>query len=183
MSDDRPDTTRVCTQQDVLHARAQALARESEQAQIVEPRLEVVEFLLAYENYAIETAYIREVCPVHDLTPVPCTPSVVCGIINLRGQILAVLDIKQLFDLPEKGLIDRHHVIVLHAEQKEVGILVDAIRGVRVVRQSELQSSLPTLTGRCAEYLRGVTSERLIVLDALRVLSDQRLVVNEEVTP
>lgn len=183
MNNDRLEPPQGRTPQEILHARAAALACEDAQAQIVEPGLEVVEFLLAYESYAVETAYVREVCPLHDLTPVPCTPALVCGIVNLRGQILAVLDLKQLFQLPEQGLIDRHHVIVLHTEQREVGILVDAIRGVRVVRQSELQPSPPTLTGLRGEYLRGVTCERLGLLDAVRLLSDERLVVCEEVAP
>jgi purine-binding chemotaxis protein CheW len=176
----RPDW-KDATTREVLRARAKRLAQEVETTP-VDRGLEVLEFALAYESYAFETAYVREVCPLNDLTPVPCTPPHFCGIINLRGQILAVLDIKRLFGLPENRLVDHHHVIVLHQGQEDVGILADAVYGVRAVPLRDIQRALPTLTGIHAEYLRGVTSQRLVILDAARLMADQKLIVYEEVT-
>ena len=82
----------------ILKARAKALALEPEREKRKGEYLEVVEFLLAYETYAIETAYVREVYPLKELTVLPCTPPFVLGIINVRGQILSVIDIKKFFD-------------------------------------------------------------------------------------
>lgn len=167
--------------QRILKARAQALAREPVQAEAANERLEVVEFLLAYEHYAVESRYVREVYPLENLTPLPCTPAFVLGMINLRGEILSVIDIKKFFDLPEKGLTDLNKVIVLRSENMLFGILADAITGVRRVPIADLQSSLPTLTGIREVYLRGITPDRTVILDAEKLLSDANIIVQEQV--
>ena len=63
----------------------------------------------------------------------------------------------------------------------ELGILADEIIGVRFIAPQEIQASLPTLTGVRADYLRGVTSDRTVVLDAVRLLADEKLIVRDEV--
>jgi len=105
----------------------------------------------------------------------------VLGIVNLRGEILSVVDIKKFFELPEKGLTDLNKVIVLQSASMLFGILADAILGVRSIARTEIQSSLPTLTGIREDYLTGVTNERVAILDAAKLLSDRKLVVQEEV--
>jgi len=168
------------SKKEILKERAQALAREPKREE-VEERIEVVEFLLAYERYAIESRYVREVYPVKEIAPVPCTPPFVLGIINVRGQILSVIDIKKFFDLPERGLTDLNKVIILRDEEMEFGILADAILGVHSIPTYEIQPSLPTLTGIREDYLKGVTGERAVILDAKKLLSDKKIVVHEEV--
>ena len=166
---------------EILKVRARALAREPQPEQEAADAIEVIEFVLAQERYAVESAYVREIYPLHELTPLPCTPPFVLGIVNVRGQILSVIDIKKFFDLPEKGLTDLNKVIVLRSESMEFGILADLIVGTRVVPVRELQASLPTLTGIREEYLRAVTADRAVVLDAGKLLSDPKIVVHEQV--
>lgn len=167
--------------QRILKARAAALAREPEKTGADEERIEIVEFLLADERYAIESAYIGEVYPLKDLTPLPCTPAFVMGVINMRGKILSVIDLRTFFDLPNRGLSDLNKVIVLHDGAMEFGVLADAIIAARWIPRSDLLPSLPTLTEIRAEYLMGVTEERLVVLDGGKILSDRGIVVHEEV--
>lgn len=164
----------------ILKARAQALARAPVSTELSE-RLEVVQFLLAHETYAIESRYVREVYPLENLTPLPCTPAFVLGIVNVRGEILTVIDIKRFFDLPEKGLTDLNKVIVLQSGDMVFGILADAINGVRDIPLVGIQPSLPTLTGIREEYLRGVTAEHVVILDAEKLLADEKIVVQEQV--
>lgn len=166
---------------EVLKARARALAREAEARQEAADAIEVIEFVVAQETYAVESAYVREIYPLNELTPLPCTPPFVLGIVNVRGQILSVIDIKKFFDLPEKGLTDLNKVIVLRCEAMEFGVLADLIAGTRAVPVRELQPSLPTLTGIREEYLRGVTADRTVILDAGKLLSDPKIVVHEQV--
>lgn len=170
----RPDA------QSILKIRAQALAQAPEQVTETEC-IEIVSFLLAYETYGIETAYVREVYPLKDLTPLPCTPPFVAGIVNVRGQVLSVIDIKKFFDLPEKGLTDLNKVIILFDGVMEFGILADAVLDMRSIPQQQIQPSLPTLTGIREQYLLGITVERLIILDAYSLLTNRSLVVHEEV--
>ncbi len=167
--------------QKILKARAKTLAREPKEEKVAEQYLEVLEFLLAYEKYGIESSYVREIYPLKELTPLPCTPPFVLGLINVRGQILSVIDIKKFFDLPDKGLTDLNKVIILQTDKMELGILADAILGVRSIPLQEIQTSLPTLTGIRADYLRGVTKEPLVVLDGEKILSDKKIIVHEEV--
>jgi purine-binding chemotaxis protein CheW len=167
----------------ILHARARSLATGGKaEAAPAHLLVEVVEFVLGPEHYGIESCHIREIHPLSEFTPLPCTPAFVLGLVNVRGQILSIIDIKKLFDLPEKGLTDLNKVIVVHANQMEVGILADAIVGVRAVALEELQPALPTLTGIRAEYLKGITRDPMVVLDVEKILSDEKILVNEIVS-
>ena len=166
---------------EVLRARAQALARKPERPPVADTTLELLEFSLAQERYALEDRYVQEVHPLKELTPLPCTPPFMLGIVNVRGRILPVLDLKKFFDLPEKGLTDLHRIILVRGNNLELGLLADVIVGVRSVPADSLQPSLPTLTGIRAEYLKGVTAERLVVLDLARILADPKIIVDEEV--
>lgn len=165
----------------ILRERAQQLAREPQKEEAAEEQLEIVEFLLAYERYGIASSSIGEIHPLKEITPLPCTPPFVLGIMNVRGKILSVIDIRKFFELPEKGLTDLNKVIIVRDEAMEFGILADAVLGVRQLKTGDLQPSLPTLTDLRADYLRGVTEERLVVLDAGKILADPRIVVHEVV--
>ena len=167
--------------QRVLKARAQALAREPEKAQAADAQVEVLEFFLAHEKYAVESRHIREVYPLENLTPLPCIPPFVLGIVNLRGEIVSVLDIKKFFDLPETGLTDLNKVIVLQSGAMLFGILADTIVGVRRIPVAKIQPSLPTLAGIREKYLRGITPDRTVLLDAGKLLADEQIIVQEQV--
>ena len=164
----------------ILRARARALARTTPRA-AAGALLEVLEFRLASERYAVESRLVQEVHPLRDLTPLPCTPPFVLGIVNVRGRILPVLDLKKFFDLPERGLTDLHRIILVRGNDLELGLLADVIVGVRSVATDSLQASLPTLTGIRADFLKGVSAERLVVLDLDRILLDPKIIVHEEV--
>lgn len=167
--------------QRILKARAHALGQSGAAEEVAGERIEVVEFTLAQERYAVETRHVRDVYPLEQLTPVPCTPAFVLGIVNLRSEILSVIDIKKFFDLPEKGLTDLNKVIVLESASMRFGILADAIAGVRHIALADIQPSLPTLTGIREEYLKGVTPGRTVILDAGKLLGDASIIVQEQV--
>lgn len=164
----------------ILQARARTLAAEPPPA--AGRRLQVLEFFLAGEHYAIESKWVRAVLPLSELTPLPGTPGFVLGIIHVRGQVVSVLDIKKFFDLPEQGLSDLNRVILLADGTMQFGILADRIVGATPLLLDDLQSPLPTLTGVRAEYLLGITRRHEVVLDGRKLLSDPAVVVDQEVT-
>lgn len=165
----------------ILRARAQRLAETVVPEESSSARLELLQFRLADEHYGIETSFVQEVSPFKDLTPLPCTPPFLLGIVNVRGRIVPVLDLKRFFELPEKGINDLHRIILVKGEELEFGILADVILGITAIDPTSLQTSLPTLTGIRDDYLRGVSPERLIVLDMNRIFNDPRILVQEEV--
>lgn len=166
----------------ILRERARRLAAPMQiDAETIE-RIEVVEFLLGQERYAVESRFVREVCPLDSLAPLPCAPAYVVSIANIRGEIISVIDIRKFFDLPERGLTDLNKVIVLHHGKMVFGILADAVTSVRQLAVRELQASLPTLTGIREAYLKGIDSNRVVILDAERLLMDQGLVVQQRAT-
>jgi purine-binding chemotaxis protein CheW len=165
----------------ILEVRARAAARPPA-ASAGAPGREVLGFSRAAETYGIETRHVREVCKLQDLTAVPCTPSFVAGVMNLRGRIVAILDLRRFFELPALGLTELNRVIVLTGDDSELGLLADSIDAVRGVTLSDLHGGLPTLTGIRDRFLKGITGEMLAVLDGARLLADASLKVNDQVT-
>lgn len=137
--------------------------------------------MLADETYALEAEYIREVYPLKDYTFLPGAPSFVFGIINVRRKIIPLIDLKKFFNLPITQEISREKIIILENGDLEFGILSDAIVGVRIVNPEDIQSSLPSLTGVRQEFLKGITSDRLVILDGNKLLTDKKLIVNENI--
>ncbi|KAF0142549.1 MAG: purine-binding chemotaxis protein CheW [Stygiobacter sp.] len=164
----------------ILKTRAQSLAMEIKDESAQKDFIEIIEFSLAYEKYGIETSFCREVYPLKDFTILPGVPSFVIGIINIRGQIISVIDLKRFFNLPEKGLGELNKVIVLRNEQIEFGILADVILGTRSVAVDELQSSPISAIGIGAEYLKGITGDHTIILDSEKILRDEKIIVHQE---
>ena len=162
-------------EQHLLHSRAETLAQSPVREAAV-ATLEVVEFELALEHYAFPLAEVRAVSLLHELTPVPGTPPFVLGIINLRGEIRTVIDLQRFFDRPAAGLTQLNQLLIIEHGDLEVAILTDAIRGVRRI---PLASLLPAATDPRARYLRGVTGERVVVLDGAKLLADPRLLVED----
>ncbi len=165
----------------ILRLRAKALAAKPSGEENVVESVELIEFLLAHETYGVESGYVSEVLPLKDITPVPCAPAFVAGIINVRGRIIAVVDIKKFFGLPEKGLGDLNRVIVLCSNDGELGILADAILGVHRIPVGGLQHPAASFTGVRGAYLKGITATGMAVLDAAKIVSDDKMIVDEEV--
>lgn len=165
----------------ILKARAQALAKEPLAPDDPLDDLEFVEFRLANERYGFELRHVREVGPLQSLTPLPCTPAFVLGVINLRGEIVSVIDLKKFFDLPEQGLTDLNKVIVLQSAEMTFGVLADRILGIGRVPLNRIQLSLPTLTGIREAYLKGVTPQRTVIVDAGKLLDSKDLIVHQQV--
>jgi purine-binding chemotaxis protein CheW len=163
----------------VLHARARQLAQRTG-TPAAEAMLEVLVFRLADEQYAIETRQIDEVLSLRDLTPLPGTPAFVRGVLNRRGTILAVFDIKRLLGLPEHGLTDLHQVAVVSGNDMTIGLLVDTVVDVQMLPEGRLQRPAADAGDGRDDYLRGVTAERLALLDVERILADPMLIVNDQ---
>jgi purine-binding chemotaxis protein CheW len=165
----------------ILKERARKLAQRSETLEKEEESLQIIEFMLAHERYGVDVEYVKEVYPLKDLTPIPCTPSFVLGIINVRGQVFSVVDIRDFFDLPKHEITASFRIIIVKNENMEFGILADAVIGERKIPLNKIQVDMPSLQGIRSHYVKGVTSERLIIMDVEKLLSDESIIVHEEV--
>ena len=122
----------------ILRERAQVLARPLAQAEAASERLDLLVFSLADSRYAVETGGVAEVTPLRDLTPVPCTPPFVRGVVNHRGRILAVLDLGKLFDLPVQAITRNSFIVAVEAGNRAFGILTDTVVGTVQCAASDL---------------------------------------------
>ena len=162
----------------VMDQRARALARSA--APLPQPgeRIELVTVALANERYGIEARFVREVARLTGLTPVPGLPDFLVGLTSLRGEILLIVDIRKFFSVASRGLTDLSRLVVLGTERVEFGVLVDQVYEVTTVAVADLRDPPEFVTGIDRAYLRGVTSEALVVLDAARLLEDSRIFVD-----
>jgi len=156
----------------ILKMRAEELAREP--AEIDHETVDAVEFLLGDEHYALASSSVREIFPLKDLTPLPCTPPFVAGIINVRGRIVSVVNLKKLFNLPPKGLTNLNCVIILQKDRMEFGLLVDAVSHTTFA-PIELQPPLPTFSGLRLKFTLGISKDSVVVLNADEILQDDTL--------
>jgi purine-binding chemotaxis protein CheW len=163
----------------VMEERARALARVPEQAARAAQGLEVIIFALANERYGLETRYVREVIRLSDFTPLPGAPDFLVGVTNLRGHILAVIDLRKFFGVAARGLTDTTRVIVLGDERDEFGVLADATSEVHTLGLGEVLEPPGSVAGVAREYVRGVTADALLILDGAVLLQDQRLFIDQ----
>ncbi len=165
---------------ELLEARARSMAVRPRQIGEASPHLPVIEFVIAERHFAMDSTFVREVRPLDDLTPLPCTPGFVSGIINAHGRILAVIDLKTFFGLPESGLNDLNKVIIMQSGDLAVGLLADRIVGADRLPLADLRAPSPRLAADHADCVRGETPAGLIVLDAERLINDPAFALDDE---
>ena len=165
----------------ILKNRAIAMAQVPVQKKEASVIIEVIAFTLVSEIYGIESVFVKEVYTLTDFTPLPGVPSYIFGIINVRGQILPVIDLKKFFNLPEKGLGELNKVIILSNGQMEFGILADVVLGTQSIELEDIQAVPSTVTGIGEKYIKGITKEHTVMLDAERILNDEKIMVSEQV--
>ena len=168
--------------QRILKKRAEALARALQERQTLAEPLELLVFSLAGERYAVDTAHVHDVVPLRDVTPLPCTPSFVLGVVNHRGRILPVLDFRRLFGLVGEGVPEGARLVAAEAGGVRFAIFADNIVGTTRVERRDVTPPPATFTDDRKAWLLGVTGEMVAVLDLEGMVRESRIVVNEEVS-
>lgn len=162
----------------ILDQRARELAVPLATVADATESIEILTFRMGGELYALETAFILELTRVTTLTKVPDCPAFVRGITNLRGDVLAIVDLCTLFQVAE-GADERPWMLVLGDERAEFGIVIDHAVEVCTINTRDIFPTSVSLSNVQRELLRGVTEQAMLVLDGAALLADQRLVIDE----
>lgn len=140
--------------------------------------IEILTFRMGGELYALETNFILELTRVTTLTKVPDCPAFVHGITNLRGGVLAIVDLCTLFQVVG-DLHDQPWMLVLGDERAEFGIVIAEPVEVCSINTCEVFPTSVSVSNVQRDLLRGVTEDAMLVLDGAALLADQRLVIDE----
>ncbi len=135
-----------------------------------------VTFRLGEETYGVNVMQVQEVLRITEIAPVPGSPDYVVGIINLRGNVVTVIDTRKRFGLYPKDSDDSSRIVIIEAEDQVIGILVDSVAEVVELRSSEIESAPNVGNEESSRYIQGVTSrngELLILVDLNRFPSDE----------
>ena len=135
-------------------------------------------FVLAEENYGIEILKVREIMGLMDITSVPRTPDYVKGVINLRGKVIPVIDLRLKFGMPEIEATEETCIIVVNVGTVEIGTIVDRVSEVLDIPAGEIEDPPSFGADVDTRFILGMgksDGQVTILLDIDRVLSDSEL--------
>lgn len=141
-----------------------------------DPVLQWVTFHLAGETYGVNVMQVQEVLRHTEIAPVPGAPSYVLGIINLRGNVVTVIDTRHRFGLSPGEITDQVRIVIIEAEKHVVGILVDSVAEVVYLRASEIETTPNVGNDNSAQFIQGVchkNDELLILIELDKMLTDE----------
>jgi purine-binding chemotaxis protein CheW len=142
----RPETL-----EDMTHDKEDLYEREEPK----EETLQLVIFRLAREWYGVEITKVKEVIKVGKVTYLPSSPEFIAGIVNLRGNILSVTDLKTIFSLPHEEPTEKTRIIAIECGVLETGLLVDEVVESIEVPVSKIEPALSTLSDEGGKYIEG----------------------------
>ena len=135
-------------------------------------------FHLGKENYGIEIRHVIEIIVMQEITIVPDMPDFIIGVINLRGQVISVMDIRARFKLESRDYDDRTCIIVVKINDLSVGLIVDTVNEVIDIPESQMDPPPKTHAGVGSSYIKGmgkVDKEVKILLDIEKILYEEEL--------
>lgn len=147
--------------------------------------LKVVMFGLASEEYGVEIDKVKTIERMVPLTRVPKTPDFVKGVINLRGVVIPVLDLRERFGLPKEEPTENTRIIIIAIDKMEVGLIVDRANDVIDINEDQVEEPPEVVGGIKAKYLRGMAKigeDRILVLMNLsEVLNKKEIIQLEDI--
>jgi purine-binding chemotaxis protein CheW len=151
-------------------------APAQEQRVAAEATEHLATFLLEHEEYGIDVRQVQEIRRVTEITGVPRAPEFVRGVINLRGRILPVLDLKRKLGLGSVAIERATRIVVVRVKERLIGLLVDGASQVLKVKVSRIEAAPEEVVDRGGDYIRGVAKldDRLVILiDLERTLAHE----------
>lgn len=136
--------------------------------------LQLVTFRLGNEEFSLDILRVQEIIRHMELTRVPRTPDFVDGVINLRGRVIPVLDLRKRFGLPSGAKTNETRIIVVDVDNKTVGLKVDAVSEVLRLPADTVEPAPAIVTGAESDYIKGVgklDGRLLILLDVEKILT------------
>jgi purine-binding chemotaxis protein CheW len=125
-------------------------------------------FRVHEEDYGIEIQYVTEIVGIQKIAAVPDMPDFIRGVINLRGQVIPVMDIRTRFRMPSKDYNERTCVIVVNYDEHPIGLVVDAVNEVTNIPDESVCEPPRVAHNESARYIRGIGK----VGDEVRILLD-----------
>ncbi|MCP3869733.1 MAG: chemotaxis protein CheW [Gammaproteobacteria bacterium] len=138
-----------------------------------DPVIQMVTFRLDDETYGINVMQVQEVLRMTEIAPVPGAPDYVLGIINLRGNVVTVIDTRGRFGLPPVEVSDHTRIVIIESEKQVLGILVDSVAEVVDIRSSQVDTPPSVGSEDASRYIQGVATLKdnlLILVDLNRLL-------------
>ncbi len=172
----RPES--VARARQILDQRALELAVPLEAEADETDSIEILTFRMGGELYALETTFILELTRVAFLTKVPDCPAFMLGITNLRGEVLAIVDLCALFESANSPCPDPW-MLVLGVDQVEFGIVIDEAVDVCSINTRDIFPLPVSVSGVQHDLLRGVTEDAMLVMDGAALLAEERLMIDE----
>ena len=148
------------------------------QEKLSDPVNQWVTFKLGNETYGINVMQVQEVLRIPDIAPVPGAPSYVLGIINLRGNVVTVIDTRHKFGLMPSGTDESSRIVIIETDGQVIGILVDSVVEVVELSDSMIESAPNVGNEESSRYIQGVASHEkllLILVDLNKFLGDDEL--------
>ncbi|MCG8670943.1 MAG: chemotaxis protein CheW [Pseudomonadales bacterium] len=130
-------------------------------------------FRLDSELYGVDVMQIREVLRYTEITPVPGAPYYVLGIINLRGNVVTVIDTRKRFGLPPGDVDNNTRIVIVEVDAQVIGMLVDSVAEVTYLRQSEIEITPSVGNEETSKFISGVCNkndELLILIELERMI-------------
>lgn len=134
-------------------------------------------FILGEESYGIEIRHVIEIIGMQTITHVPDVPMFIKGIINLRGSIIPVLDVRTRFNKEAIPYTDRTCIIVIQMESIQVGLIVDKVAEVIIIPHHQVVAP-PSLTQQTNRYIKGIgkiEQDVKLILDCYKLLTEEEL--------
>ncbi len=164
--------------QRILRERAEALAAVSHEADDVESRSMVV-LALGNERYAIDIGTVREIAAIDTITPMPAVPAHWLGLVNVRGELFPVLDLRRYLGLPEGTGETARWMVVVGGAHSPLVLAVDEVLSVRSIPVADIGPSLADARGASPAAHIGLTKDFVVILDVDAIVNDPALVVND----
>ena len=144
--------------------------------------LQLVSFNLGQEEFAVDILKVQEINRMVEITRVPKAPDFVEGVINLRGKVIPVIDLRKRFGLPPGERTKQTRIVVVDMDGRTIGLIVDAVSEVLRLPADTIEPPPPIVAGIDADYIRGVgklEDRLLILLDLNRILTPQEKAMME----
>ena len=172
---------------EILADRARQLATTDNTATMSRDVLDLITFQAGGERFGVDIQFVREVQPLtRELwSLVPCTPGFIVGAVNIRGRIYAMMNIAVYLGILAPLPGENAHTLLVRDQNRGMGevmefcLLADTIPCLESIPRQDVQSPSASVSARAQKYIKGVTSNLIMILDIEKLFADPGIIVNE----